>query len=342
MMVSSFTGIEFGRLHYRHLESVKVQALKAALGDFDQACVLSEEAKADIQWWIDFVPLETRCIDHGPFNVFLSTDASELGWGAVLEPHSEVGTPRSTGGRWTLAEKCDHINVLELKAGLFGIQAFCADGFPSHVKISMDNITAIAYINHMGGSQSPRCNEIAQEIWAFCKQHDFWLTAAHLPGHLNVLADEKSRNFDDKTEWKLNTHVFDYVTQRLGRPQIDLFASRLNFQLKPFVAWMPNPEASFTDAFTINWSDCLFYAFPPFSILSQVIKKIEYDRATGILIVPNWPTQAWFPLLHRLLLKEPLRLPWRGDLVSLWFKQGPHPLGRKLQLMACLLCGDRS
>ena len=52
----------------------------------------------------------------------------------------------------------------------------------------------------------------------------------------------------------------------------------------------------------------MFYAFPPFSILLHVIKKIEYDGATGILIVPNWPTQVWFPLLRRLLLAEPLML----------------------------------
>ena len=71
-----------------------------------------------------------------------------------------------------------------------------------------------------------------------------------------------------------------------------MLASRLNFQLKPFVTWMPDLEASFIDAFTIDWSKYMFYAFPPFSILLHVIKKIEYDGVTGILIVPNWPTQV--------------------------------------------------
>ena len=113
-------------------------------------------------------------------------------------------------------------------------------------------------------------------------------------GHLNVLADERSRLFDDKTEWKLNPCVFKHVVQRFGTPTIDLFASRLNFQLKPFVSWMPDPEAGFIDAFTIDWPEYMFYAFPPFSILLHVIKKIEYDGATGIIIVPNWPTQVWF------------------------------------------------
>ena len=157
-----------------------------------------------------------------------------------------------------------------------------------------------------------------------------------------MLADERSRLFDDKTEWKLNPCVFKHVAQRFGTPTIDLFASRQNFQLKPFISWIPGPEASFIDAFTIDWSEYMFYAFPPFSILLHVIKKIEYDGATGILIVPNWPTQVWFPLLRRLLLAEPLMLQWHNDIVTLPFRPGPHPLGHKLHLMACLLCGVRS
>ena len=342
LMVSSFTGVEFGRLHYRFIELDKVQALKVALGDFDKSVVLSEDARSDVKWWLDNVALEVRHIDHGPYKVFITTDASQLGWGAVLDSHEEAGDEQSTGGRWNVEEQREHINVLELKAGWLGIQTYCSNIESCHVKISMDNTTSVAYINHFGGCRSVRCNAIAQDIWAFCRLRGIWLTAAHLPGHLNVLADERSRLFDDKTEWKLNPCVYKQVVQRFGTPTIDLFASRLNFQLKPFISWVPDPEASFIDAFTIDWSEYMFYAFPPFSILLHVIKKIEYDGATGILIVPNWPTQVWFPLLRRLLLAEPLMLHWRNDIVTLPFRPGPHPLGHKLHLMACLLCGVRS
>ena len=313
-----------------------------ALGDFDKSVVLSEDARSDVKWWLDNVALEVRHIDHGPCKVFITTDASQLGWGAVLDSHEEAGDEQSTGGRWNVEEQREHINVLELKAGWLGIQTFCSNIESCHVKISMDNTTSVAYINHFGGCRSVRCNAIAQDIWAFCRLRGIWLTAANLPGHLNVIADERSRLFDDKTEWKLNPCVYKQVVQRFGTPTIDLFASRLNCQLKSFISWVPDPEASFIDAFTIDWSEYVFYAFPPFSILLHVIKKIEYDGATGILIVPNWPTQVWFPLLRRLLLAEPLMLHWRNDIVTLPFRPGPHPLGHKLHLMACLLCGVRS
>ena len=89
-----------------------------------------------------------------------------------------------------------------------------------------------------------------------------------------MLADERSQIFDDKTEWKLNASVFQSIVREFGKPAIDLFASRLNFQLKPYISWKPDPEACHVDAFTLDWSNLVFYAFPPFSIISQVIKKI--------------------------------------------------------------------
>ena len=169
LMVSSVTGVEFGPLHYRFLESDKVQALKVALGDFDKSVMLSEDARSDVQWWLDNAALEVRHIDHGPFKVFLTTDASELGWGVVCESNAETGDQQSTGGRWNLDEQREHINVLELNAGWLGIQTFCSNIESCHVKISMDNTTSGAYINHFEGSHSVRCNAIAQNIWAFCR-----------------------------------------------------------------------------------------------------------------------------------------------------------------------------
>jgi len=82
---------------------------------------------------------------------------------------------------------------------------------------------------------------------------------------------------------------------------IDLFASRLNKQLKHFVSYRPDPEALYINAFTIDWGPLDFYCFPPFSCIGQCVQKIIFDNAKGIIIVPNWPNQPWFPCLKRIL-----------------------------------------
>ena len=81
------------------------------------------------------------------------------------------------------------------------------------------------------------------------------------------------------------------ITQALGAPSIDLFASRLNFQTKPYIAWHPDPGAFAFDAFSVDWGQHHFYAFPPFNLIDSVLQEVKADQASGILIVPQWTTQ---------------------------------------------------
>ena len=64
-------------------------------------------------------------------------------------------------------------------------------------------------------------------------------------------------------------------------PKIDLFASRINKQFDNFVTYRPDPQTSSIDAFTLTWSDQMFYAFPTFSVIANVIKKIREEKVSG-------------------------------------------------------------
>jgi len=59
------------------------------------------------------------------------------------------------------------------------------------------------------------------------------------------------------------------------------------------VAYQPDPEAFAIDAFTLSWESYLFYAFPPFSLIALALQKIQEEEATGLILVPKWPTQPW-------------------------------------------------
>jgi len=154
------------------------------------------------------------------------------------------------------------------------------------VKINIDNTTAVACINNFGSTHSEVCNLETREIWNFASENNIWLIAAHLPGKLNVVADKESRKIRDETEWMLNEKLFHKLIKAYFKPTIDLFASRLNFQINRYVSWIPDPHAIAIDAFTVCWSSELCYAFPPFSIVHQVTQNIWKDKAEGLIIVP--------------------------------------------------------
>jgi hypothetical protein len=117
---------------------------------------------------------------------------------------------------------------------------------------------------------------------------------AHIPGKQNTAADRESRASRRETEWSLNKDIFNAVVSKLGfSPNIDLFASWLNYQVKPYVAYTPDPEAYAIDVFHLSWRMYKFYAFPPFCIIHRVLQKVKKDQATGLIVVPYWPTQAW-------------------------------------------------
>ena len=71
---------------------------------------------------------------------------------------------------WHKAE-FQHINVLELKTIKIGIYTYCKNKDFLHVKVMGDNVTAISYVNDMGGGgggiKSQTCNKILCKMWDF-------------------------------------------------------------------------------------------------------------------------------------------------------------------------------
>ena len=154
-----------------------------------------------------------------------------------------------------------------------------------------DKTTAISYINKKGGLKTTECNKIGEKIWIWCTSSDLNISAAHTQGKDNFEADKNSRKFQEATEWQLNPKIYKAVCDTFGTLEIDLFASWINRQTEKYVSWKPEPEAFAVDAFSINWRHHFMYIFPPFSLLTNINKKICWDQATAILVFPAWSTQ---------------------------------------------------
>ena len=92
----------------------------------------------------------------------------------------------------------------------------------------------------------------------------------------------------------LSAPIFQRIVALFGKPDLHLFASRLNAQVEDNVSLKPHPIAKFVDAFTIDWSQFLCYSYPPFCLVSGCVRKIIHDQASGILVIPLWTTEPYF------------------------------------------------
>ena len=52
------------------------------------------------------------------------------------------------------------------------------------------------------------------------------------------------------------------------------------------------------DAFTCNWADDNNWLCPPIYLVPRVIRHAQYTKAKGTLIVPQWVSSPFWPLLY--------------------------------------------
>lgn len=127
----------------------------------------------------------------------------------------------------------------------------------------------------------------------------------------------------DEGPLRLDVELLGLSREYLPYLEVNLFATRLTYQLPHFYSWRPDPLAEVTVAFLQDWRRVNGYANPPWNLVGRVLSKVESQGAELILIAPIWPSQPWYPRLLSLLVSQPLRIdPWcavteKGDLPEL-------------------------
>lgn len=333
-LVALQPGNKYATLFYKRLEIFRNSCLKRHRGDYNKKIRLTGTVKSDIAWWIDNVDTFPCEIYPKPVSHKLKSDASLSGWGAF-----DVNSNISSEGVWSQDEKEQHINLLEIMAVFICLKIFCSNCTNKHVQIYCDNMTALTSINKMG-SNKIKINNLVREIWNWCKDKKIDLTVSYIAGKDNVEADKASREHNYNLEWSIKNSVFSDLVKHFGQFDVDLFASRINYKVKPYASWKPDPEAKFTNAFHLTWNFNLAYCFPPFYLIPSVLQKVILDQADIVLVGPLWPSQVWFPKMLSLLVEDPIVFSKRQNILyHPMCKFKVHPLSQKLNIFACRLSG---
>ncbi|KAJ8921889.1 hypothetical protein NQ315_008522 [Exocentrus adspersus] len=317
-LVSVCPAVTYGWAHIKNFEREKYRALRIRhRGNYEGIMEIPEYLKLDFSWWQKNLSNSNINLIEKPYFLTIYTDASLTGWGASCKG-------QIASGAWSPSESHFHINYLELLAVLNGLKSFAKEPKNCNILLRVDNITAISYINRMGGIKFAELNDITRKIWEWCEERKILIFASYINTRDNDTADAASRKMHVETEYSLHKTAFNEIRETFGTPQIDLFASYQNKKCKVFASWHPDPECTIIDAFTIPWNNTFFYAFPPFPLLQKVINKIKTEKAKGIVVYPIWKSQPWFPILENLRSSDPIIFtPYKSLLLSPFREEHP-------------------
>ena len=106
--------------------------------------------------------------------------------------------------RASAVERTKHISVRELKATFFALKSFPKKQSHKTFCLSIGNTTAVSYVKNKGGPRSTCLVELTLELRNWCLERNILVTAQHVPGKLNTVADSESRVLNDSREWKVD------------------------------------------------------------------------------------------------------------------------------------------
>ncbi|XP_040294193.1 uncharacterized protein LOC121005490 [Bufo bufo] len=258
--------VAWAQFHLRPLQKFILDKWNRSQLTLERIIFLDTETKKSLTWWLSKSNLENGIFWAQDLPLVITTDASLHGWGAVVQGNSYQGT-------WGNYVSQQSSNFKELRAVWEALKHTSQLAEGRHVLVYSDNATAVAFIQHQGGTRHRLLQNLANKIFSWAEGNIQSLSAVHLKGVLNIQADYLSRHRLDPGEWMLAPEAFHLITKKWGRPTIDLFASRRNHQLNQFFSLNPRDHPRAVDAFNQSWTTNLVYAFAPFPLIPRVLQK---------------------------------------------------------------------
>ena len=253
---------------------------------------LSGEAHQEIDFWLsEITNFNGRHIWPKPSAVRVAySDASDMGYGGYMVEHGNL----VANGQWSTDEARQSSTWRELRAVKMVLESFQSKLKHERVRWFTDNQNVVRIVQY--GSTKPSLQAEALGIFSLCVQGNIRLEPEWIPREQNELADYYSRVVDCD-DWMLNPTIFAWLDTIWGPHSIDRFANAKNAQLQRFNSrfWFPGSEA--VDAFTCTWVGENNWWCPPVHLVPRVVRHAQNTKASGTLIIPQWLSSPFWPLL---------------------------------------------
>ncbi|XP_041980248.1 uncharacterized protein LOC121733913 [Aricia agestis] len=232
-----------GKLHLRAL----LRFLKPLLRAPARRMVhIPSEVSSELRWWFQECH-RTTPIHLPPPTHFVTTDASDVAWGAQVDN-------QSLSGSWSVAEQHLHCNIKEMLAILKVLESHGHSLAQTTTLFQCDNKTVVAYLRNEGGMKSFPLMTTTYRVFELLDRFQINLTAQYLPGMFNSTADHLSRH-KMLSEWHLVQTCTEKIFTKFGTPIIDLLASSRAHVVSNYVSLDLNDnQAVFHDAFSRRWN----------------------------------------------------------------------------------------
>uniref|UniRef100_T1IKL4 RNase H type-1 domain-containing protein n=1 Tax=Strigamia maritima TaxID=126957 RepID=T1IKL4_STRMM len=236
------------------LEAFRTGQLCLHDNKYEAVVPLYPDVREEIRRWTKESIFKPKSLLTSASETDVFTDAAKLGWGAVWGERRE-------NRHWSVVEQELHINIRELMALYFAWKMFAAFNGATHVTFHTDSSTVVSLFKNQGSMvhflHYCRARQKPQKRKRSKKQRitrgPISTTAAEKESATAECPGEATRRlglevFSPNGEWSLDSKIVSLLAERFGTPEVDLFASRLNFKFKKFCSWSPDPLAWKVDA----------------------------------------------------------------------------------------------
>jgi hypothetical protein len=283
---------------------------------------VTKQLRRDLLWWAN-VPAQHngRPIHRAVETAYLHVDASDFGWGAVLNDQ------QAARGFWTSPTREAHITLKELQAVRHAVETFLPQLRGRRVLLHEDNQSVIGVLTHLT-SKSPAMMTELRKLWYLLDTCDISLRPRYIRSAANIWADRLSREVDT-SDWRFNPRQFQQLERKWGPHTIDRFASSTNAQLPRYNSRWLDPRTEGVDCLRLadqDWRCEHNWCNPPWELLPDLVLKLQSSGASATVIAPSWPGTAW----HQGLLSmasHVINYPPMRDLFLPAKKGGARPVG---------------